>query len=99
MAEYVYVVVHRVTYENGNPGNYDDSILGVYKDLSVAKAKVDKYCHRYYQEDTSYEKASCCDKCVEVYAKEGDYGYSGERCSVYKCFVHRELGKLTKTAR
>ncbi len=95
MSDIVYVAIHRVTFEDGNPANNDDTMLGCFKKLEDAKERIEKYlktlnCNYFKKTNilNVYDDFDCCDICTEIYAKEFDGACSGERCSVYKCKIH-----------
>ena len=96
----VYVVIHHATFEDGNPVNYGDNMIGCYRTFNDAKDKLlSLQIPREYdfestispsdcKEIVANEKTFCCKDCKEVYAIEYDGEYRGERFSIYEMKIH-----------
>ena len=102
MTNIVYVVIHHATFEDGNPVNYNDNMIGCYRIFNDAKDKLlslnipDQSLYLSpisispsdCKETVANEKTFCCKDCKEVYALEYNSEYRGERFSIYEMKIH-----------
>lgn len=84
----IYIVIHHATFADGNYPNYDDNMIGCYKNFNDAKNALLNFPKLQLDLFEAENKSACCDECKEVYATGYDSPASGERYSIYEMRIH-----------